>query len=335
MVGETPNLAARLQHVAAGNTVVISPVTYDLSGERFEAEDLGTHSLKGIADSVQAWRVIAPIMVESRFETRRRLGLTPLIGREHEIGLLLDRWSQAKEGDGQIILLSGEPGIGKSRATESLLERTSADNPTRIRYQCSPFYTHSALHPVIEQIERAAEFHPDDTEPRKRKKMESLLDGGMTDLESVVPLFAALLSIPTGGRYPALDLTPERQKEMTLEAVVVQMLAGSHDRPVLIVFEDVHWADPTSLEMLEILVSRTQDKPVMVVITFRPEFVPPWTGYTHVVSLTLSRFPLSLVDDMVSKITGGKSLPEDVLGQIAEKTDGVPLFVEELTPMIQ
>ena len=334
VVGETPNLAARLQALATPNTVVVGSGTRQLAKGRFEYDDLGTQELKGIAEPVRAWRVIAPATAESRFEAAHRTGLTPLVGREHEIGLLLERWEQAKEGDGQVILLSGEAGIGKSRITETLRERTAGDDPVRLRYQCSPYHTNSALHPVIEQLERAAQFDAEDTSEAKFDKLESLLAQGASDVEAVAPLFAPLMSIPSKGRYAPLEMTAERQKEQTLEALVSQMEGLSQIRLVLLIFEDVHWADPTSLELLELIIERAQSLPALVVITFRPEFPPPWAGYTHVTTLTLNRFTRSLAAALVEKVTAGRPLPDEVLEQIIEKTDGVPLFVEELTKTI-
>ena len=292
VVGETPNLAARLQGLAAKNSVVIAPGTRNLAGERFEFDDLGMLSLKGITEPLNAWRVVAPLVMESRFEAMQRTGLTPLVGREHEIGLLLDRWEQAKDGDGQVVLLSGEAGIGKSRITETLRERTAGDKPITLRYQCSPYYTNTALHPVIEQLERAAQFQSDDTNQSKLDKLESLLAATHADSDAL--FFAALLSIPTDDRYPAIEMSPERQREVTLDALVSQMEATTKDKPVLLIFEDAHWADPTSLDLLERTISRVQDLPILTVITFRPEFTPPWTDYTHGTKLTLNRFARGL-----------------------------------------
>ena len=334
VVGETPNLAARLQGLASKNSVVVSPGTYDLVGERFEYDDLGAHSLKGIAEPVHARRVIAPIAAESRFEAAHRAGLTSLVGREHEIGLLLERWAQAKEGDGQVVLLSGEAGIGKSRITETLRERTAGDGPVRLRYQCSPYYTNTALHPVIGQLERAAQFEAEDTNEIKLDKLESLLGRGTTEAEAIAPLIAPLLSLSAEGRYAPLEMTPERQKEQTLEALAAQMEGLGRHQPVLFIFEDVHWADPTSLELLQLTIEHVQSIPVLMVLTYRPEFSPPWSGHTHVTSLTLNRFTRNLASVMVENVTGGKPLPDEVLEQIIEKTDGVPLFVEELTKTI-
>ena len=331
VVGETPNLAARLQGLASMNKVVIASSTYDLAGGRFEYQDLGSHEVKGIAELVQVWQVVAPRAAESRFEALHRAGVTPLVGREHEIGLLLERWQFAREGDGQVALLSGEPGIGKSRVSETLRERTASDEPIRLRYQCSPYHTNSALHPVIEQLERAAGFDSEDSEKARLEKLESLISQATKEIDVIAPLFASLLSIPVEGRYPALEMVPERQKEATLDALVSQMESLSQTRPMLLLFEDVQWADPTSIELLGLMVSRVQSLRVLVVITFRPEFSPPWTDNSHVTSLTLSRFGRSLATRMIEQVTGGKALPDEVRAQIIEKTDGVPLFVEELT----
>ena len=332
--GDAPNLAKRLQGLADENTVVIGPGTHALAGEQFECESLGTHSLKGFDEPVQAWRVTAPAALESRFEARRGVGLTSLVGREHEIALMLDRWSQAKEGDGQVILLSGEAGIGKSRVTEALHERTDKDGPVRLRYQCSPYYANTALHPVIEQLEREAQFDTDDTNEGKLDKLEAMIGEALSDTKVLARLLAPLLSLPTGDRYPALQMTSERQKEETLEALVSQVDGLSRQQPVLVIFEDIHWADPTSLELLELTIERAQNIPALVVLTYRPEFSPPWSGYTHITSLALNRFSRSLASAMVENVTGGKALPAKVVEQIIKKTDGVPLFVEELTKTI-
>ncbi len=334
VVGETPNLAARLQALASRNEVVIGPGTQALVSGRFEFENLGDHQFKGIVERIQAWRVIAPAAIDSRFAAAHQSDLTPMVGREHEIGLVLDRWKQAKEGDGQLVLLSGEAGIGKFRITETLQERTVMDHPIRLRYQCSPYHTNSALHPVIAQLEHAAGFDVEDDNEVKLAKLDSLLSQSMQVIDDIAPFMAALLSIPADGRNDSLEIAPERQKEVTLEGLVAQLEGLSRQRTVLLIFEDAHWADPTSLEWLELVIDRAQSIPVVVVITFRPEFQPPWSGYTHITSLTLNRFSSSLASTMVGKITGGVKLPAEVLEQIVEKTDGVPLFVEELTKTI-
>ena len=334
VVGETPNRAARFQTLASHNAVVIGPGTHELVAGRFEYENLGQHILKGIADPLQVWRVIAPTTTDSRFEAAHQSELTPLVGRENETGLLLGLWEQAKVGDGQVVLLSGEAGVGKSRITEVLRERSKGDDPVILRYQCSPYHTNSALHPIIKQLERAAQFQSRDTNEIRLDKIESLLALGKSDVEATASLLALLLSIPSGERYATNRLTPDRQKEEMFDALVAHIEALSHHRPLLLIFEDAHWADPTSLELLGLIIAKTQSIPLLTVITFRPEFSPPWSEHMHITSLTLKRFTGDLVMTMVDKVTKGKSLPEEVQQQIVENTDGVPLFVEELTKTI-
>ena len=334
VVGSTPNLAARLQTLALDNTVVIAPGSHDLVKGQFEYKTLGEYKLKGVAEAVCIRQVIGQTRAESRFAAAHREGVTSLVGREHEIGLMLDRWQQAKKGDGQIVLLSGEAGIGKSRITETLRDYTAIDHPVRLRYQCSPYHTHSALHPIIAQLEHAADIDVEDENEVKLAKLDSLLSQSMQSIDAIAPLIATLLSIPTDSRNVSLGLTPERQKEMTLEGLVSQVEGLCRQQSVLLIFEDVHWADPTSLEWLELVIERAQDIPIVVVITFRPEFQPPWSGYTHITSFNLNRFSSSLATTMVDNITGGIQLPTEVLEQIIAKTDGVPLFVEELTKTI-
>jgi class 3 adenylate cyclase/tetratricopeptide (TPR) repeat protein len=334
VVGDTPNLAARLQALCTPNTIVVSPGTHELASGRFEYESLGNHELKGISDAVHAWRVVASASTESRFEAAHRAGYTPLVGRENEINLLLERWQQAKDGDGQIILLSGEAGIGKSRITETLRERTSDDDPTRLRYQCSPYHTNSALYPIIQSLEHAAQLRAEDDSSTRLDKLASLLARGTSDTKAVLSLVGPLLSIQSDGRYTASEMTAEQQKVATLQILVEQMDGLSRRGAVLMVFEDAHWADPTSLELLELIIERVQALPIMVVITFRPEFTPPWTMHSHVTALTLNRFTRALAAAMVEKVSAGATLSDEVLDQIIEKTDGVPLFVEELTKTI-
>jgi len=334
VVGDTPNLAARLQALSAPNTVVVSPGTHELAAGRFEYESLGNHDLKGISKAVHAWQVVAPAAAESRFEAAHRAGFTPLVGRDNEIGLLLERWQQAKEGDGQVVLLSGEAGIGKSRITETLRERTADDDPIRLRYQCSPYHTNSALYPIIQALEHAAEFMVEDANNTKLDKLESLLAQGTSDTETALSLFGPLLSIQSDGRYASLETTPEQQRAATLQILVEQMAGLSRYRPVLMIFEDAHWTDPTSLDLLELIVERVQTLPTMVVITFRPEFSSPWTMHSHVTALTLNRFTRALAAAMIEKVSAGNTLSDEMLDQIIEKTDGVPLFVEELTKTI-
>jgi class 3 adenylate cyclase len=333
VVGETPNLAARLQALAEPGGVVISQATRRLVGGLFELDDLGSQQLKAFVELLAAWRVAGEGRAEGRFEARHAGGLTPLVGREHELDLLFDRWQQASEGEGQVVLLSGEPGIGKSRLVRALRERLGDALYTTLSHLCSPFYQTSALHPVIDLLERAAGFTRDDPPARKLDKLEALLARGTNDVAAAAPLIAALLSLPTGDRYPPLDLAPERQKHEILNALLVQLTGLAAERPVLALYEDVQWADPSTLELLERVIERVQRLPVLVLVTFRPEFVPPWRGRAHLTALSLNRLNRRRGAAMVAELTG-KALPAEVLEQILLKTDGVPLFVEELTKAV-
>ena len=248
--------------------------------------------------------------------------------------MLLDRFEQAKDGEGQVVLLSGEPGIGKSRLAHALLERLADEPHTRLRYYCSPYHVNSALHPIIEQLERAAVFDPDDRPERKLEKLEALLSQATNDLADVAPLLAALLSIPAGSRYAPLNMPAQRQRELTIAALLDQLGGLAARQPVLMVLEDSHWLDPTSTELFERVIERSQTLPLMLLITFRPEFAPPWTSYPHMTSLTLNRLGRRHSTEMIAAVAGGKPLPEAILAQIWVKTGGVPLFVEELTKTV-
>ena len=332
-LGDAPNLAARLQALAGPGEVVIGLATRRLVGNVFALMDLGEHRLKGIAELVRVWRVEALRRTEGRFDAAH-VGkqLTALVGREEEMGLLLQRWQRARGGDGQVVLVGGEAGIGKSRLCHVLRERL-AEPHTALRYQCSPHYTNSALYPVIEQFEFAAGFTRDDPPEQKLDKLEALLVGSAARIAESAPLIAALLSLPTH-RYPPLNLSPQRQKERTLEVLVGQVEALAHRGPVLMVFEDLHWVDPTSQELLEALVPKLQGLAVLLVATHRLEYTPPWVGRPNVTSLALRRLERSKVAQLVGEMTGGRGLPPEVLEGILSRTDGVPLFVEELTKSV-
>jgi class 3 adenylate cyclase/predicted ATPase len=333
VVGETPNVAARLQALAEPGRVVISNDTRRLTGRLFEYRDLGRVVLKGLADPVQAWQVLGPSTVESRFEAQHGPALTPLVGREEELELLLRRWRQAASGEGRVVLLSGEAGIGKSRLTVALSERLQDEPHTRMRYFCSPHQADSALYPTITHLERGAGFERDDTPEAKLEKMTSLL-GVSSGHENDAQLLAELLSIPTGDRYPPLNWSPQRKKEKTFEALLRQLEMLTRERPVFVVYEDVHWIDPSSRELLDITVERVANLPVLLVITFRPEFQPPWTGQAHVSMLSLSRLGRGEGAALVERVAGNNALPDEITAEIVERTDGIPLYVEELTKAV-
>ena len=333
VVGETPNLAARLQAIAEPNTVVIADGTRRLIGNPFELEDLGSKELRGIADPARSWRVLRTSAMESRFEALHAGGLTALVGREDESELLRRCWSRSESGEGQVVLLSGEPGIGKSRLTAALLERLADEPHTRLRYFCSAQYTNSALHPVIGQMERAAGFAHDDTPKAKLDKLDALLAQTSTSIADAA-LFADMLSLPDDGRYPALPVIPQQRREATLQALIRQIETLARSAPVLMIFEDVHWGDPTSLEVLGRAVSRVAAHRALLIVTFRPEFEPPWSGQPHVTAVALDRLTRAEIHAMVDQIAGGRPLPASIRQDIVERADGIPLFVEEMTKAV-
>ena len=333
IVGETPNLAARLQGVAEPNRVIIAESTRKLLGNLFELEDLGARDLKGIAGPARAWAALRPASVEGRFEAMHASGLTDLVGREEELELLLRRWSKAKSGEGQMVLLSGEAGIGKSRLTAALLKHLAAEPHTRLRYFCSPQYTDSALYPFIGQMERAAGFARDDASQARLDKLDALLAPSSPSAEDVA-LVAEMLSLPNDGRYPVLYLTPPQRRQKTLEGYVLQVGAFARQNPVLMIFEDAHWADPTSLELLGRIVDRITPLRVLLIITFRPEFEAPWIGRPYVTALTINRLAQREVDAVIDGVVGNRFIPANIRQDIIERTDGIPLFVEEMTKAV-
>ena len=333
VVGETPNLAARLQALAEPGAVVIADSTRRLLGNLFELKDLGARDLKGIAGPARAWAALRARSVGSRFDALHPTGLAALVGRDEESELLLRRWSRAKTGEGQVVLLSGEAGIGKSRLTAALLERLAAEPHTRLRYFCSPQRTDSAFHPIIGHMERAAGLAYDDKPQAKLDKLDALFAQTSTSPEDAA-LFAEMLSLPNDGRYPALDLAAEQRRQRVLEALMSQLAGLARRQPVLMIFEDAHWVDPTSLEVLGRTVDRIKTLPALLIVTFRPEFNGPWVGQSHVTSLTLNRLGEREAAAVIAHLVGNQALPADVLAEIVERTDGIPLFVEEMTKAV-
>jgi class 3 adenylate cyclase/predicted ATPase len=333
VVGETPNLSARLQALAEPGAVIIAAGTHRLLGDLFDYRDLGTVEVKGIAVPVPAWQVLRPSAVASRFEALRGAALTSLVGRGEEIDLLLRRWRRAKTGDGQVVLVCAEPGIGKSRIAAELEERLHGEPHIRLRYFCSPYHQDSALYPFIDQLARASGFTRDDSAAARLEKLEALLARAEPPDEDVAFL-ADLTSLPTSERHPLPNLSPQRKKERTLEALIRQLEALARQQPVVVVFEDAHWIDPTSRELLDLTIEQIRSLPVLLIVTFRPEFQPTWTGQPQVTMLALSRLDQRERTALVKQLAAGRALSDDLVVQIAERTDGVPLFVEELTKSV-
>jgi len=334
VVGETPNLAARLQALAEPGSVVIGPSTRRLVGGLFELTNLGSQNLKGFAKPLEVWKVVGLAAIENRFEAMHLTELSPLVGREHELGLLIDRWQLAKAGEGRVVLLAGEPGIGKSRLTQALMKQIEAVPHARLRYYCSPYHTHSALHPVIEQLKHATGYAADDSAEVRLDKLEAIIRrSGVLDVETA-SLLAELLSIPSDERYPPLNLTPQAKKVKTFEVLLTQLENLAASQPVWIVLEDAHWIDPSTSELFEQLIDCLASLPVLLIITLRPEFTPPWSAHTHVTTLTLSRLGQGQGAAIIERLTDGKALPPEVMERILDQTDGVPLFVEELTQTV-
>jgi class 3 adenylate cyclase/predicted ATPase len=333
-VGAAPNLAARLQALAHPNTVVISDSTRRLTGELFEYRQLGPIDLKGWPDPVPAWQVLGASRAVSRFEAHHTTNLLPLIGREEELELLDRRWRQAKNGDGRVVVLTGEPGIGKSHVALAFQKRLQPERPIKLRCFCSAHHTNSVLFPFITQIEQAAGFERNDSPAQKLAKFEKLVAQAAVETRSTLALLADLLSLPGGERFRLPDLSPQKRKEKTLAALLTQLDLLAARRPVLMIFEDVHWIDPTSAELLALIVERAPRLRILLLITARPEFVPSWPAHAHVTTVPLTRLSRREAAALIERVTAGKKLPLEVLEQILARTDGVPLFIEELTKTV-
>jgi TOMM system kinase/cyclase fusion protein len=335
-LGETPNLAARLQGLAAPNTLVISAATWQLLRGFFACQSLGTSLLKGFAQPLEVYQVLSESTARSRLEAAGSTGLTPLVGREQEVALLRERWAQVKDGLGQVVLLSGEAGIGKSRLVQVLKAHVAVEPQAWLTpCQCSPYYQNTALYPIIDLLERVAlGFEREEAPSQKLRKLEGFLVQYGLPLAETVPLFSALLSLPLGADYTPLNVPPAQQKQQTLHALLTIFLRIAAQQPVLFVMEDLHWVDPSTLELLSLLVDQGPTARILAVWTFRPDFSPPWTGRAHLTQVTLNRLPRRQAAEMISHVVHGKALPTEVVEQVVVKTDGVPLFVEELTRMV-
>ena len=337
VVGETPNLAARLQGIAQPNQVVISSSTRDLVVERFEFEDLGSQQLKGLSESVKAWRVVSETSGESEPsrtpDPARKV--MPLVGRNEELGLLLRAWEASKVGQGQVVLINGEAGIGKSRLLDALRTRVEGEDYLWVAVRCSPYHGQTALYPVIRQLERALRWTASDSNEEKLDKLEKRLSQLSFSLAEVVPLFAALLSLELpADRYPPLSLSPQQQRQMTLDAVTGWLFEEAERRPVLQVWEDLHWADPSTLELLATYVEQAPTAALLNVLTFRPDFTAPWPHRSHMTPITLNRLERVEGEAIITHLAGGKAVPREVVDRIADKADGVPLYIEELTKSV-
>ncbi|WP_342669642.1 AAA family ATPase [Aldersonia kunmingensis] len=334
-LGETPNIAARLQGVAEPNTLVVSAFTHQLLGGLFTCESLGSPHLKGVAAPMEAFQVLSESTARTRLEAIGNAGLTPLVGRRAEVARIEERWDRARSGNGQVVLVCGEPGIGKSRVIRHIGEYATDDDARLVPLQCSPFYQHTALHPLIDGLERVAlGFERHDSATQKMRKLEGWLVQNGQPLADAVPLWAALLSIPLTPEYAPITAPPDQVKKQTLDALAAMTLKQSDRQPLLFVMEDLHWVDPTTIEFLSLLIELVPNARIMMLLTYRPEFEPPWAPHTDLARITLGRLPPDEAGELASRVTGGKTLPMDLMGQVIAKTDGVPLFVEELTKML-
>ena len=334
VVGETPNLAARLQTLAEPGSLVIAEATRRLLGGAFELKALGSQVLKGFRAAIPVWAVLREAENVSRFEAARSAGTTPFVGREHEVALLMDRWRDAVKGEGQVTLLSGEAGVGKSRIVAVLCEQIGDEPYVTLRYQCSPHHANDAFYPIASQIWHAAGFARAESAAVRLGKLEAMIGRSALDAREVAPLLASLLSVPDEGRYPHVEMAPSEQKERTVAALIALFEGLTKYAPALALLEDAHWIDPTSLDVFSRLIDRLPGMRALLVVTFRPEFAAPWVGRAHVASLQLSRLGRRQAIAMVDRVTGGKGLPAEILERIVAKTDGVPLFVEELTKTV-
>ena len=330
VVGETPNLAARLQGIAQPNQIVLPSETQRLLGNTYQLTSIGAQELKGVGAPVEAFVVEGETSVESRFAARQSGTLSPIVGRDREIELMLERWTQARSGQGQMVVVNGEAGIGKSRITKAVIDAVAKDYHTRITYQCSPYHTDSAFYPVIQHLAFAAGFAPADGPDTRLDKLEALLGQDNDTLK----LVAAMMGLNESARLGALEVSPAQQRAHTMKALAKLLVAQSRDRPVLLVYEDLHWIDPTSLELLDLLLDAITDQKIMILATARPSFEHIFGGHPIVTRFSLNRLGKGQIAAIVAKLTDNKPIPDEIMEVITNRTDGVPLFVEELTKTI-
>lgn len=333
-LGGTPNIAARLQETAPPDTVMIGAMTHRLIEGLFECQDLGYIPLKGVSIPLRAYRVVRESDVQSRFEVAVTAGLAPLVGRAQELNLLWGCWEQAKRARGQVVLLNGEAGIGKSHLVQGLKEQIAGEIHARVEGRCSPYAQNSAFYPVIGLLQHLLRVSREEPPQEKLSKLEGMLEQGGFPLAETVPLFAALLSLPLSNRYSPLTLTPQRQRQQTLQVLLTWLLTLASHQPVLLVGEDLQWMDPSSLELLNLLIERIPQSQILLLLTYRPEFRPPWEPRSYQTQIELNRLSSKDAKVLIERVSRGKPLPEEVVKQIVIKTDGIPLFVEELTKMI-
>src|SRR5262252_3893587 len=333
-LGDTPTIAAQVQGLAAPDMVVVSPTTLRLVERYFESRALGAYILEDAAEPLAISQILQESSILSQREIIVTQGLTPLVGREQEMGLLRERWARVKDGLGQVVFVSGEAGMGKSRLAQGLKEHLTGEAYTCIEYRAWSYYQQSAFYPVIEHMQRLLQLRKDDTPEEALHKLEAALGPYGFALEEVVPLFAALLLLPLAERYAPLTLTPERQKQKTFEALLTWLLREAERQPVCLIMEDLHWVDPSTLEWLSLLIDQIPTARVLMLLLFRPDFRPPWAVRSYLTHLALGRLSLQQTEGMIGHVVGGKRLPAEVVQKLVATTDGVPLFVEELTKMV-
>jgi predicted ATPase len=334
-LGEVPNIGSRIEGLAAPNTIAVSEATYRLIQGYFECQDLGAQTLRGVGEPITVYRVLSESGAQSRLDIASARGLTPLVGREQEVGLLVERWEQVKAGHGHVVLLTGDGGLGKSRLVQTLKDHVANEPHTRWECRSLPYYQNTALYPIVDLLQRTVRFAPQETPEARLEQLERVLSQYRQPLEETVPLFAPLLALPVpDDRYPPLTLSPQRQRQKTLETIVAILLELAAQQPVLFIVEDLQWTDPTTLELLNLVLDQTPTVALLTVLTCRPTFQPPWSHRSYLSEVTVSRLSQPQIERMVERVAGSKTFPEQVSRLIVEKTDGVPLFVEELTKAI-